>query len=195
MGRLCVSLTAACPVSLAHLCLPRFCSTNRMTCEGPGSRWLTQSSLSAFVICWITNVEQDKESNSILFSLLPGSVQLNQEWEARMGSVSMLHVSLLVNGLCAFFLMFFFVPHQWFWRRINCTASSHFTPPVSYPLCIRHINPEYSMSFSWYQHAPILILKCLLCLCTLIIFLFFKNGIQKENTSKVGKKFQNLSKI
>lgn len=47
------------------------------------------------------------------------------------------------------------------------------------------------MSFSWYQHAPILILNCLLCLSTInYLFIFKKNGIQKENTSKVGKKFQ-----
>lgn len=173
VGRLCVSLTAACPVSLAHLCLPRSCSTNRMTCEGPGSRWLTQSSPSAFVVCWVTSVEQDEESNPILFSLLPGAVQLNQEWEARMGSVSMLHARLLVNGLRALFLLPFFVPHQWSWRRVNCIASSHFTPPGSYPLCIRRVNPEYSMSFSWYQHAPILILNCLLCLSTInYLFIF-----------------------
>lgn len=71
-----------------------------------GSHLLNPSSLLALVIVWMQNVERNEENNSILFSLFSGSVQLNQEWEAGMGRVSMLDVSLLINewSACSFLL-------------------------------------------------------------------------------------------
>lgn len=41
-------------------------------------------------------MKQNKKTNLILFPLFTGSVQLNQEWEAWMGSVSMLDISFLI---------------------------------------------------------------------------------------------------
>lgn len=54
------------------------------------------------VICWIQNVEQNGKNNLISFSLFTGSVQLNQEWEAWMGSVSVLDFSLLIMNYSLF---------------------------------------------------------------------------------------------
>ena len=44
-------------------------------------------------------MEQNKKNNFILFPLFTGSVQLNQEREAWMGSVSMLDISFLMMWL------------------------------------------------------------------------------------------------
>lgn len=120
---------------MKNLCFTTHCSLASPVCSSSlrsqqdDQAWglelalLNHSSLLVLVICWIQNVEQNENNNSVLFSSFTGSVQLNQEWEAWMGSVSMLDVSLLINELLALFLLFFFMPWSWsilFWNHQVC---------------------------------------------------------------------------
>lgn len=86
-----------CCLPCAHLPHCASSSLQRMTNKGLESCLLPHSSLLALI--WIWNVKQNEKNNSILFFLFIGSIQLNQEWEAWMGSVSMLDGSLVINYL------------------------------------------------------------------------------------------------
>lgn len=60
---------------------------------------------------------QNRMKDNSISSLFTGSVQLNQEWEAWMGSVSMLCVSTLMNERLALSLLSPSVPWRWPWTR------------------------------------------------------------------------------